>query len=499
VVSWTQPKIGVRVADYPLVLAGGRVIDPESGLDAVRDVGIDGDTVAEVSAEPLSGSVRLDVSGLVVCPGFVDLHSHGQGVAEQRLQALDGVTTALELEAGTVPVAQAYARSAAEGRPINYGFSTSWALARMAELAGVPTGSTATLLAHLGDPRWQAPASTAERDAILGRLRTDLEDGALGIGILAGYATGLDPAEYVAVAALAAEVGAPTYTHARPLVEVDPTLPVDGAEEITRVAGETGAHMHYCHVNSTSFRHVDRVLGLVERVRAEGATVSTEAYPYGAGSTAIGASFLSEEGLALLGLRPDSLTYIPTGERVADADRLRRIRAEDPGGLALVHFLDDDDPADVAYLRRALLFPDTAVASDAMPLTWPEGQHDRLAWPLPPGAVMHPRGAGTFARSLRMLSREGPLTLSEAIARCTVVPTRVLRAAVPGMAGKGRIGPGSDADVVVFDPARLTDRATYTEGTLPSAGIVHVLVNGTAVVRDGELVPEALPGRPVRR
>ena len=98
------------MAEYPLVLAGGRVIDPESGLDAVRDVGIAGYTVVEVADRALSGSVRLDVSGLVVCPGFVDLHSHGQAIAEQRLQALDGVTTALELEAGTVPVEQAYAR-----------------------------------------------------------------------------------------------------------------------------------------------------------------------------------------------------------------------------------------------------------------------------------------------------------------------------------------------------------------------------------------------------
>jgi hypothetical protein len=487
------------VAEYPLVLAGGRVVDPESGFDAVADVGIAGDTVAAVSEQPLSGSVRLDVSGLVVCPGFVDLHSHGQAVAEQRLQALDGVTTALELEAGTVPVAQAYARSAAEGRPINYGFATSWALARMAELAGVPTGSTATLLAHLGDPRWQVEATAAQRAAVLDMLRADLADGALGIGVLAGYAPGLDPAEYVAVAALAAEAGAPTFTHARPLVEVDPRLPVDGAEEIVRAAGETGAHMHYCHVNSTSGRNIDRVLGLVERVRGEGATVSTEAYPYGAGSTAIGAAFLAPERLAAQGLRPDRLTYIPTGERVADAERLRQLRADDPGGLALVHFLDDDDPADVAVLRRSLLFADTAVASDAMPLTWPAGPHDRLAWPLPPGAVGHPRGAGTFARALRMLALDGPLSLPEAIARCTVVPARVLRAAVPAMAGKGRIGPGSDADVVVLDPARLADRATYTEGTLPSAGIVHVLVNGTAVVRDGQLVPDALPGRPVRR
>jgi amidohydrolase family protein len=486
------------VAEHSLVLAGGRVIDPESGLDAVADVAVAGDRVVEVGPGPLPGD-RIDVSGLVVCPGFVDLHSHGQAVPEQRLQALDGVTTALELEAGTLPVAQAYARAAAQGRPVNYGYATSWALARMVELAGVPLGGgTASVLRNLGDPRWQAPAEPARRAAVLARLRADLADGALGIGVLAGYAPGLDPDEYLAVAALAALAGTPVFTHARPLVEVDPALPVDGAEEIVRAAGETGAAMHYCHVNSTSTRHVDRVLGLVERVRAHGAAVTTEAYPYGAGSTAVGAAFLVPDRLAAQGLRPDSITYVRTGERVVDAARLDRLRAEDPGGLVLVHFLDEDDPVDAAFLRRALLFDGAAVASDAMPLTWPGPPPDPMAWPLPPGAVGHPRGAGTFARAIRLLIAAG-LSLSEAIARCTVVPARVLRPSVPAMAGKGRLGAGSDADVVVLDPDRLADRATYADGTRPSAGIVHVLVNGTAVVRDGELVPDALPGRPVRR
>jgi N-acyl-D-aspartate/D-glutamate deacylase len=489
------------MADDVLVLRGGRVIDPESGRDAVGDVVVAGDRVVDVLDSAGPADRELDVRGLVVCPGFVDVHSHGQAIPEQRLQALDGVTTALELEAGAVPVAAAYARAAAEGRPVNYGYSASWALARMIEVAGAPEGAAGAVLRYLGRPQWQVPATARQRAAVLARLRQDLADGALGIGVLAGYAPQLDPAEHLEVAALAAEAGTPTFTHARSIVELDPAVPVDGAEELVRAAGETGAHMHYCHVNSASGRHVDRVLGLVERARAAGSTVTTESYPYGAGSTAIGAAFLSPEALAQEGLGPDALQYLPTGERVADADRLRELRAKDPGGLAIFHYLDEDDPADVAVIRRSLLFAENSVASDAMPLTWRDGPPDPMAWPLPPGASGHPRGAGCFARALRVLALAdgAPLTLSEAIARCTVVPARVLRPSVPALARKGRIGPGSDADVVVLDPARLTDRATYADGTRPSAGIVHVLVNGEPVVRDGELVPTALPGRPVRR
>lgn len=485
---------------HDLVLTGGRVIDPETGLDAVRDVGIAGSAVRAISEQPLSGARVVDVSGLVVCPGFVDLHSHTQDVAGQRLQALDGVTTALELEAGAFPVEHAYRRAAAEGRPINYGFSTSWAGARMHVLAGAPpVADLDELLGHVADPRWQAAATPADVDRILGLLEADLAAGALGIGVLVGYAPGTDPAEYLAVAALAARHGVPTYTHARDLVEMDPDVPVDGAEEIVRAAGETGAHMHYCHLNSTSGRHVDRVLALVERVRREGATVTTEAYPYGAGMTGVGAAFLAPELLHRRGLTPSSIGHLALGRRIADADELRRVREEDPGALVFVHQIDEADPDAFGLVHRAIAFPDAAVASDAIAPQWPSGAPDRLRWPLPPQVATHPRTAGTFGRTLRLLVRElGLLSLPEAVRRCTLVPARVLEGAAPAMRRKGRLQPGSDADVTVFDPATVTDRATYTDPTRPSAGIRHVLVGGRFVVRDGELDPAALPGRAVR-
>jgi N-acyl-D-aspartate/D-glutamate deacylase len=484
---------------YDLVLSGGRVIDPESRLDAVRDVGITGDTVREVGSG-LVGTVTIDVSGFVVSPGFVDLHSHSQDIPGQRLQALDGVTTALELEAGAFPVEQAYRGAAAQGRPVNYGFSTSWAAARMHVLAGAPAvADLDQLLAHVADPRWQAAATRADVDRILALLEADLAAGALGIGVLVGYAPGTDPAEYLAVAALAARHGVPTYTHARDLVEIDPHVAVDGAEEIVRAAGETGAHMHYCHLNSTSGRHVDRVLALVERVRREGATVSTEAYPYGAGMTGIGAAFLAPELLARRGLTPSSIGHLALGRRIADADELRRVRAEDPGALAFVHQTDETDPAAFGVVQRAIAFPDAAVASDAIAPQWPTGTRDLLRWPLPSQVATHPRTAGTFGRTLRLLVRElGLLSLPEAVRRCTLVPAQVVQKAAPAMHRKGRLQPGSDADVTVFDPATVTDCSTYTDTTRPSAGIRHVLVGGRFVVRDGVLDTRALPGRPVR-
>jgi hypothetical protein len=304
-----------------------------------------------------------------------------------------------------------------------------------------------------------------------------------------------------------------TFTHARDLAEMVPATLADGAEEIVRAAGETGAHMHYCHINSTSHRHIDRVLALVARAQAAGSRVTTEAYPYGSGMTGIGAAFLAPERLGERGLSPSSLTFAPTGERVASAARLRELRETDPGGLVIIDLLDESSPADRMLLMRSLTFPGSVVASDAMPLTWISPPADPLAWPLPPTAITHPRTAGTFCRALRLLTRDapsgpgpsgpgpsgpGPASLVAVLAKCSLDPARLLEAWVPAMRGKGRLQSGRDADIVVFDPETVADRASYSESTRPSAGIRHVLVNGEFVVRDGDIVPDARPGRPVR-
>src|SRR3954447_21687756 len=195
-----------------LVLRGGRVLDPETGLDAVSDVGIVGDQIVSVSEVPLDGRRELDVRGLVVAPGFIDLHSHGQSLAETRLQALDGVTTALELEAGAARVSLAYERAAAEGRPLTYGYSASWPRMRGRVVAGAPRVSDGDgPLDHLGEDAWRERATATQTACLLDLMGRELADGALGIGILLGYAPDTEPEEYVALATLAAAVGVPTF------------------------------------------------------------------------------------------------------------------------------------------------------------------------------------------------------------------------------------------------------------------------------------------------
>jgi len=380
---------------------------------------------------------------------------------------------------------------------LNYGYSASWASARIEILAGhLGDRRATTMLARFADPAWQREATATEEDRILGLLSSELAAGGLGIGVLLGYAAGTRTREYLRVARLAAANRVPTYTHARALVA--PPARMDGAEELVRAAAETGAHMHYCHVNSTSGRHVDGVLALVDRVRRAGAVVTTEAYPYGAGSTVIGAAVLAPERLAEAGLRPTDIVYAPTNERVRDADHLRRLRAADPGGRCIVHFLDEAKAADAAVIRAALVHEDTMVASDAIPLTW-RGPAADLAWPLPSDAFTHPRTAGAFARSFRLLVGEGALSIHEFVRRASLLPAGVLAAAVGGPSRKGTLTVGADADVVVFEPKAYRDQATYEAPTRPSMGVRHLMVGGEPVIRDGALVLHARPGRPIRR
>ena len=484
---------------FDLILRAGRVIDPETGLDDVRDIGISAGTIGQIAARlPDDGSPVIDVSGMVVAPGFIDLHSHANSIAGQRVQACDGVTTALDLEGGESPIAVAYARAADQGRPINFGFSASWALSRMAQVGGIAvTGIPGVFRQHIGVPAWQRSASPAEVACVLDAISADLDAGGLGIGVLLGYAPRIDPAEYLAVAGLGAVRAVPVFTHTRALAELAPDIPIDGAEEIARAAETTGARMHYCHINSTSRRHLERVYGEVDRANAAGASLTTEAYPYGAGATGIGATFLNPANLGRLGIKTTDITYVPTGERVRDAARLDELRAADPGGLAIHDFLDEDDPADRALMLRPLRTPGTIIASDAMPLEWLGPEPDPLTWPLPPSGITHPRTAGTFARAIKIMTRELGRPVSEAVSRCSLLPARVLESAVPAMRAKGRLQPGCDADLVVFDPQTISDTSTYQASTRPSAGIDYVFVHGVAVVRAGQLEPDAFPGRPV--
>ena len=486
---------------FDLVIANGRVIDPETGLDAVRSVGIRDGRIESVSTTPLQGRAVLDATALVVAPGFIDLHAHGQDLPAARMQAFDGVTTALELESGTLPVAAAYDRLAREGRPINYGFSASWLFARIAEKEAMePTGSVTFFQEAQRRKGWQHTLASADETArIIARIEQGLREGALGIGILAGYAPGYGRKEAFAVAQLAARTGVPTFTHVRYNSVIEPQSSFEAVEEIVALAAATGARMHIHHLNSTSTRDIPRIADLLRGAQARGLRVTTEAYPYGGGSTVVGAELFRGNWRERWG-GATSADIELNGVPFNDAT-LAEAQDKTPGAWIIAHFMRPDrHPADQDFLDQSVLFPGGAIASDGMPWTVKGQPLTGDVWPLPSEAFAHPRSAGTFTRFLRDYVRERKkVTLLEGLRRMTLIPAQILEVGVPQMRKKGRLQVGADADIVVFDPATVSERGTFTQPNQTAVGMRHVIVNGTPVIRDGVLVREALPGRAIRR
>jgi N-acyl-D-glutamate deacylase len=496
------------VPGFDLVLRGGRVIDPESGLDGIRDVGIVGGRIEAVSDRPLTGKKTIDVRGLIVAPGFIDLHSHAFDLPGQRMQACDGVTTALELESGVQPIGAAYEMIAARGAAVNYGFSSSWTFSRIAAMIPEMPPPAPTPDWYLGSfryPRWTTDVTNdAELAKVLAMLEDGLRQGALGIGVNAGYVPGVGGKELTAVSELAARHGVPTFTHLRDWSIVDPNSSVEGLNMLIGLSATTGVQSHVCHLNSTSLRDGETAIRMVEAARLRGLNVSTEAYPYGIASFPVGATILlrnAKEFRERIGIDFDKVRLIAKGRQIVDEADIRREQKAAPGQLVIMSFLDESVPEDRRILDATVTPPWSAIASDAVPWNLPDGSFvDGEAWPLPANAASNPRSAGTFCRFLRTYVRERQLlSWIDAIRKITIVPAKILEQSVPQMRRKGRLQAGMDADIAVIDPANVRDRATPDRSAQASEGIRHLVVNGTLLIEDGTLDAAIKPGRPVRR
>ena len=500
VAAWAQTSVPAS-QPYDLVFAHGRVIDPETKLDGIRNVGIKDGQIAAVSTAVLKGRTIVDAKGLIVAPGFIDWHAHGQNTLADRVQAFDGVTTALELEAGMLPIGRWYDLQAKSKRVLNYGASSSWAIARISTLEGVPMPQeprATAVFANFRLKKWPNDIATSQQvEKIVSLVEQGLKEGGLGIGVVPGYAPGSGYKELLAIHTLAARYKVPAYSHVRSEGDVDPLSAAQAYGEVLSFAAATGANVHICHLNSTSFRDMPLAVSMIHHALAQGLNVTVEAYPYGAASTGIGAKFLDPDNLARIGMTYASVEY--QGKRLNERT-FKELRASNPAAIVVLHFYEL--PRDQKLLDMAVLFPDGIIASDAMPwLSTKTGQEiDPNAWPLPEDAFAHPRSAGTFTRFLEEYVRERELiSWSDAIAKTSYLPAKLLEGTAPQMKKKGRLQVGMDADVVVFDPATVRDRATYQRPNQTSVGVKYLLVNGAFVIRNGELESNAFPGRPVRR
>src|SRR5690349_11764895 len=488
-----------------LVISGGRVVDPASGMDAIGDVAVVDGKIAAVGTS-LGGAERvIDAAGLVVAPGFIDLHAHGQSIPADRMQAFDGVTTTLDLEAGVLPVASWYQRQAAKGRVLNYGAAANWAFARIGAMTGSNQESSLEAFGNaMRDRRWiDNVANDTEVAGILERLAGGLNEGGIGIGILNAYAPGAGVQELTAVCQLAKKHDVPTFTHVAYMSRVDPESAAEAYIRLIGYAGATGAHMHICHFNSSSKTDVERCAVLVKKAQEQGLPITLEAYPYGTGSTVLAAAFFSDpEFVERNGTGYESVQRVTDGHRFRDRAELLAAQAEEPSTLVLWHILDtENNPHHRDLLDISVLYPGGAIASDAMPWTLSDGRaYTGDAWPLPDDATSHPPSAGCFTRFIRDWMRERrEVSLLEGIRKCALIPAEILSASTPAMRAKGRLQAGADADIVVFDYETLSDRATFSQMNRASEGVRYLVVSGQPLISDGILDVAARPGRPVRR
>ena len=454
-------------ATYDIVIVNGRVMDPESGLDAVRNVGLRAGKIAAISTDAMQGSRTLDAKGLVVAPGFIDLHEHGQKPENYQFQAHDGVTTSLELEAGTADVAGWYAER--EGKSlINFGVSIGHIPTRMKVMKDpgtwLPTGDAA-----------HRAATDAELAQIDQRIEAGLKQGALAVGMGINYTAAASRGEVLDVFRVAARYGAPVHVHLRYAGDKPPETGRAALAEVLSASSETKAPLHVVHVTSMGLRDTPELISMIRAAKARGTDVTTECYPYVAGSTGLESALFDPGWQERMRIGYGDLQWVKTGERLT-AETFERYRKE--GGQVVIFMIPEN------VVRLAIADPMVMIASDGMPAA---------------GASVHPRGQGTFSRVLgKYVRQEKALDLMTALRKMTLMPAQRLEQRAPAFKTKGRLEVGADADITVFDANRVIDRATFEKPLQYSDGIRFVLVNGVAVVNDGKLVDGAFPGRAAR-
>ena len=450
---------------YDIVLQHGRVMDPESGLDAVRSIGINGKKIAAISTSSLRGKVEVDATGLAVAPGFIDLHSHGQTPENYRYKAMDGVTTALELELGVSPAAEWYAARGGKAL-INFGASAGHVPARMAVMK-----DTGDFLPR--DAAMNRLATPEEQKAIAAAVQKGLDEGALGMGLGLAYTPTATHEEILDLFYLAAKWRRPVFVHVRYGGTAIPGI-FESLQEVIGDAAASGASLHVVHINSQAVKKTPEALRMIEGARARGLDVTTEGYPYIAGSTRLESALFEPGWQERRGMSYSDLLWVATGERLTEESFVRYRKQ----GGRVVEFMNTEE-----MVRVALAHPLVMIASDG-----------RIA-----DGKGHPRGAGTYARVLgKYVREENVLSLMDAIRKSSLMPAQRLESMSPQMRQKGRLKIGADADISVFSTLRgLSTRPLLKIRHNTSDGFRYVMVGGTFVVRDGKLREDVTPGQAI--
>lgn len=449
------PWLPASQAAFDIVIVSGRVMDPASNTDRPLNVGIRGGRIAAVTPSKIEGARTISAIGHVVAPGFIDILAPENPGGDQ-FKVADGVTTVLNTHGGPVDVAGWYDEIGKRAAPLNYGTVVGHSSLRTA--AGVTD--------------LNIPATPAQVEKMASLATKSMDQGALGVGFGIEYIPGAGGNEVVALAQVAAKAGAPIHAHIRLPHVYDP---FQGISELIAASAITGVRAQVLHIGSMCIGRQKEALALLDDARSRKIDIAADVYPYDAWMTRIESALFEPGWQQKYALDYKNLVWPSTGERLT-AETFARFRKQ--GGWVVCHQIPE------AEIVMALRHPAVCVASDGTMM---------------PGDANHPRSAGTFARVLgRYVREQKVITLMEALRKMTLMPAQRLEARAPALRRKARLAVGMDADVTVFDPATVIDRADYRNPRQTSAGISHVLVGGALVIDAGRPVDRALPGKPIR-
>ncbi len=488
---------------YDLVIKNGRVMDPETGLDDARDVGIKDGKIAAITNQPIQGAETIDATGHVVAPGFIDGHCHGANDAYAvKCGIRDGKTTQLDLELGAWPIDVWYNRL--EGRSqANYG-ATVGHLAIRDDVFSNVVADTGNLFLESWKSKGQwsvHKASPAELQAILAKVEQGLKQGALGVGTPVGYATSaLTSYEMNQVWRLAGELGLFATVHGRFSSQALPTEGILGTLEAIASATMFGAGLLIHHYHAQVLSAVDDVATMVDQARARGVKLLMEMYPYTYGSSILAADYLHPDNYTNdMGHSYGDITLVHSMEPLTNETYETGLK-ENPFATILFEHCTEQD------MVKAMAWPSVCLGSDGMPYLDAQASRNAEGAETVPydypdeKALGHPRGAGSYAKVFRYVREQKLMPLMTAVAKSSYLLAKFMEeCGVPQMAAKGRIQVGADADITIFNPHTITDNATREHGALPSSGIPFVIVNGVPVVKHSKVVDGVYPGRPIRR
>lgn len=501
----------LNALEYDVVLENGRVMDPETFLDAVKNVGIKDGKIAAVTNDKIVGKETIDVKGLVVAPGFIDTHAHSVDIIDGWLLAQDGVTTQLELEYGRHPVGEAYKYISDRGHPLNYGFSSGWEEIR----ATVITGNTykATWdggIAAFVQPWGVQVATDTQLEQILARLKSDIDDGALGIGYPPAYGSGAGTIEAIKMWKLAADNNVPVSVHVRYQSMIDPNSSVQAMSEMLGYAASSGAHAVLCHIQLLGLSNPYEMLDVIKAGREAGLNLTTEVYPFGVTAPPISADYLKWDNAdERIGFKWNEVrTEAKPQYTFKDEADFRRWQKEKPGSFVQMQYIDESTEKGLAAMRASIVFPNTIPAADGTPINW-EGKpkHSEtyglgtaaVVWPVPADAEGQPRTASTHAVMIeKWVRKHKALTLMQVIRRSSYIPASEFENEIPQFKTKGRLQVGMDADITVFKPEEVKANATWKNVGALNDGFYHTLVNGQFVLKNGEIQQNVLAGTPIR-